>query len=1303
MNFKKTVAVLLAAMLVVSCIPVSVTGITHDSLQPDAIVIKRPEVMTTTKSAITASSGTNLLKVKGGEFNEGHRDGLKIDENGYLTLEAGKEKGVYYSPVYDGLDFEYLVASWNAFLPGESTIEVEATAFIAKDPTINPNIGEWSEYLSWGEWGPQIRSGSKSTKSANTTLAYMATDEFTVRTPSSAPKQGGTMVQFKVTLKQGKNTYEQPILRQVTATWANTIRKTAVGYAEAPATASAIRIKAPAYSQMVRDPAIGGSICNPTTLTVMLNQRNPELDLLPEELALTVQDFEYGFGNWSYTGSSPGLYGYESYAQYGDFNIVKQELSKGNTVGMSVRYASYQKGSYPYLETGATNSTGGHLITLTGFYYDNKISDYVYYSSDSAASNDYTASGEHRRYQEKQLEKAASYSKTLIYIIPSTTTTGIKASGVERIPATFKPVGDGYELIADEKRVNLDPLFIEDKQDTLGRGTLAYTIEGIRSELPDNVIEGLTANNIFFYDNISVNEAGNIEFDVNTAFRENNIPVGETRDVTFYIMTNTAKSYRATLNLERTDDIYVSSGSGYSDLTVDGSTINVYGEVPGEESTIQLTFKAPDGSASKDVIITTENPSQTVTVEWANGGEATYTVDTKDVIVTSRDTKSIKNENAVFIRDAEFSAKESSLINTVVKDNAVTIKSGDTGYYYSPVYDVDTFKYIIASWEAATPGKSSVEVEVRAYRDSVQDSWTQWYSFGEWGTGIQSSSKAFRDTKGNMDTDVLSLGSAEFNANKFQIRVTLRADGENSPKLHGIVASFRNDSKGSVKADAIRNIENPEDFKAYSSYSYFEELSGWRFENMMLMLLNNQGADLLFEEVALYGYDFDAGAGNWMFTPSKAGAFGYTGFAQYGSSTDVIKDYISKGAAVGILANTNYLKSTSANVSRPVIVYDYDEETSTFSLVCPSGDTGELNAGKVYFKSSESVLQEAIDNCGNAPGRWLMFIVGDDSDDNNNIKRTNASLNKISDLIYELSVKNKKISLPNDFIESYDSKSGSGVILYSLESENPDGPHKLADREYYYDITVDNGNLRITEDLKAKIDNGETVQLFIVTNDGITYQSTLKKQSGSSGGGKTPGNDTPVAPVTPPPSSEDKAAGFTDISSNMWYYDAVRYVANNNIMRGTSETRFSPDLLLTREMAVTILYRYANEPGIINNADYSDVRSNDYFYNAVSWASDLGIVNGYGNGVFGAGNNLTREDFAVILYRYAKSIGMDVSGRSDLSSFVDSNQVSPWADEALEWAVSMGLIAGRSGATLAPKDAITRAEAAMIIMRFNGL
>ena len=210
---------------------------------------------------------------------------------------------------------------------------------------------------------------------------------------------------------------------------------------------------------------------------------------------------------------------------------------------------------------------------------------------------------------------------------------------------------------------------------------------------------------------------------------------------------------------------------------------------------------------SNDVIknIKAENLLQTLTVKWDNGEEATYTVETRDVIFTSRDTKSIKNKNMILIKDEEFSAEESSLVNAVVEDGAVTLKSGDMGYYYSPVYEVDMFKYITATWEAVTPDKSSVEAEVRAYRDSVQDSWTQWYSFGEWGTGIESRSKAFSDTKGNMDIDVLLLGSAEFNANKFQVKVTLKSDGENSPKLYGVAAAFREDTKGLAKAEVIGN------------------------------------------------------------------------------------------------------------------------------------------------------------------------------------------------------------------------------------------------------------------------------------------------------------------------------------------------------------------------------------------------------------------------------------------------------------------------------------------------------------------
>lgn len=1275
MNYQKRVSrILLVTILIVASLSFNVLGVSQTDIitnedVSDQIMPNKPIVETIAKSAVEASNGTNLLKIRESDFELGELDGLIIDEDGNLTLEEGKKSGIFYSPTYVDLDFEYLVTSWNTYLPGQSTIEVEAIAFVATNPTLDPDVGEWSDYLTWGEWGPQIRSGSVSTRSADTTLAYMSVDEFTIRTPSSAPDQGATKIQFKVTLKQGENTDDLPLIRQVTTTWANNMRDIDRGYAEDRVAEKPQRIEAPAYSQNVRDPAIGGAICSPTTLSIMLNQRDPSLDLLPEEIGLAIQDFNYGFGNWSYTGSTPGLYGYEAYIQYGDFDIIRQELSKGHTVGMSVRYASYENGTYPYLKTGAANSTGGHLITLTGFYYDQDLEDYVYYSSDSATANDYISSGEHRRYQEEHLNNASRPSKHLIYIIPSTEPITDKISGVEKIDAEFEATGNEneYKLLADGQHIELDPEFISDKRNQLDRGTLAYTIQGIKSEMPEYVTKGLTANDTFFYRNIAVNESGNIVFDVNTAFRENNIPVGQEKEVTFFVMTTSGFSYQGSLRLERTDQIYVNSEDGYCDVIIDGNNINVYGELEKETSPIELII---DGKLVKE--ITPGKASYTV-----KSGSQSYKVDTRDIIVTSKHVKSEKGKSILFIEGDEFSAEESSLRNAIVEDGVLSVKADEIGYYYSPVYHVDSLRYIIASWEAITPGKSSVEIEVRAHRLSDQNSWTQWYSFGEWGTGIKSISKASSDPKGTMDVDVFSAGTAVDNIDKFQIRAKVKSDGANLPQLYSIAVSFRDESAPEAKAQISGSISNPENFKAYSAYSYFGKMAGWRFENMMLILLNNQGADLLFEEVALRGYDFNTGAGNWAFMPTKVRTFGHTGFVQYGTNTDLIKEYIDQGLAVGILANTRYLESTNSNVNRPIIVYNYDEETETFYLVCPSGDTSELNNKDVYFESSEDTLQKAIDNGGNSPGRWLMFVVGTNSNDKNNLNRTQGELNRLSETSYELLVEGNKISLPDNFTDNYNTELGGGVIMYSIESENPAEDHKLAERKFYYDISVEEGNLIISEDLQGKINTGENAQVFIVTNDGITYQALIE--------------------------GEDNETGFTDISPNMWYYEAVKYVADNDIMKGTSESLFTPNGNLTREMAVTVLFRYAGQPDLSLTADFEDVEEEDYFYKPVSWATDAEIIRGYGDNIFGTGDNLTREDFALILYRYAKSLDMDVSETNDISVFEDSDQVSSYAIEALGWANSNGLILGKSDSNLAPKDSITRAEAATIIMRFNDL
>lgn len=115
----------------------------------------------------------------------------------------------------------------------------------------------------------------------------------------------------------------------------------------------------------IHNPEIGGSICSPSTISVMLNSRNSQLDILPEELALSVQDFNYGFGNWAFCASAAGLYGYESYVQYGNIDIILQELANGRSVGLSVSYSPSETSSYPYLP-GSYGGTGGHLITHAG-------------------------------------------------------------------------------------------------------------------------------------------------------------------------------------------------------------------------------------------------------------------------------------------------------------------------------------------------------------------------------------------------------------------------------------------------------------------------------------------------------------------------------------------------------------------------------------------------------------------------------------------------------------------------------------------------------------------------------------------------------------------------------------------------------------------------------------------------------------------------------------------------------------------------------------------------------------------------
>lgn len=174
---------------------------------------------------------------------------------------------------------------------------------------------------------------------------------------------------------------------------------------------------------------------------------------------------------------------------------------------------------------------------------------------------------------------------------------------------------------------------------------------------------------------------------------------------------------------------------------------------------------------------------------------------------------------------------------------------------------------------------------------------------------------------------------------------------------------------------------------------------------------------------------------------------------------------------------------------------------------------------------------------------------------------------------------------------------------------------------------------------------------------------------------------------------------FNDVKVTSWFYDEVKYVYENGLMTGTSDTTFSPNGTTTRGMVVTILWRLDGEPDS-TEMRFADVAAGRYYTDAVMWASSNNIAGGHGDGNFGPNDPITREQLAVILYRYAHHKGYDVSGEADLSAFTDRDTTSDYAVNAMAWANDTGLITGVTDTTLAPLGNATRAQVAAILMRF---
>ena len=175
---------------------------------------------------------------------------------------------------------------------------------------------------------------------------------------------------------------------------------------------------------------------------------------------------------------------------------------------------------------------------------------------------------------------------------------------------------------------------------------------------------------------------------------------------------------------------------------------------------------------------------------------------------------------------------------------------------------------------------------------------------------------------------------------------------------------------------------------------------------------------------------------------------------------------------------------------------------------------------------------------------------------------------------------------------------------------------------------------------------------------------------------------------------------FVDVAEGDWFYDAVVYAYQNELMDGVGGNRFAPNSETTRAQLVTILYRLEGQPAVSGDLPFTDVETGIWYTDAILWAAQNNIVNGVNDTEFAPGDEITRQQLVTIFYRYAESKGYDVSASADLSGYPDAGQVQDYAQPAMAWAVAENIIQGMEDGTLKPAGNASRAQIATILMRF---
>ena len=295
----------------------------------------------------------------------------------------------------------------------------------------------------------------------------------------------------------------------------------------------------------------------------------------------------------------------------------------------------------------------------------------------------------------------------------------------------------------------------------------------------------------------------------------------------------------------------------------------------------------------------------------------------------------------------------------------------------------------------------------------------------------------------------------------------------------------------------------------------------------------------------------------------------------------------------------------------------------------------------------------------------------------------------------------------NYWVQCFGENEAEGTTI----TENKNATSKINIEADYVDLRLERSSmeLKIGESQYNVIENYECsygLQLVKLNADSAIWKSSNEKIATVDDYGNvkgiTPGKVTISAIIGEMELTYEVTIKlpFDDVNENDWFYNAVKYMKDNRYMSGTTETTYSPSSKLTRGMLVTILHNMEGKPKATGTSKFSDVQNkNMYYYSAVLWASSNKIVNGYSNGKFGADDNITREQLAVMLSNYCKYKGKYKATNANYSKFSDSGKISGFAKTGMNWAVGNKIVNGSNG-KLNPQGTANRAEAAAMIYNY---